>query len=58
MYMSRTYYENVKCARGGGQTGHTTGKYTMAYFDATEPGCNVVLDEALALKKNRREANT
>jgi len=51
MYMARDYYEQVKCARGGGQTGHSTGKYTMAYYDATEPGCNAVLDDALAVKR-------
>ena len=50
MYMSRAYYEEVKCRRGGGQTGHSTGKYTMAYYDATEPGCNAVKDEALKAK--------
>ena len=50
MYMSRAYYEEVKCRRGGGQTGHGTGKYTLAYYDATEPGCNAVKDEALASK--------
>ena len=50
MYMSRAYYNDVKCARGGGQTGHSSGKYTMAYYDATEPGCNTMLDEALAVK--------
>ena len=53
MYMSRAYYEEVKCRRGGGQTGHGTGKYTLAYYDATEPGCNAVQDEALASKANK-----
>ena len=51
MYLSRAYYRDVKCKRGGGQTGHTTGKYTLAYYDATEPGCNAVQDDALARKK-------
>ena len=51
MYMSRAYYKDVKCVRGGGLTGHSTGKYTMDYYDATEPGCNAVLDEALSIKK-------
>ena len=56
MYMSRAYYEEVKCRRGGGQTGHGTGKYTLAYYDATEPGCNAVQDQGLALKAQRRAA--
>ena len=47
MYMARDYYRDVKCARGGGQTGLETGKYTMAYYDQTEPGCNEVEDEEL-----------
>jgi len=54
MYMSRAYYLQVKCARGGGQTGHSTGKYTMEYYDQTEPGCNAVKDEALAVKLELR----
>ena len=53
MYMSRAYYQDVKCARGGGQTGHESGKYTMAYFDLTEPACNSVEDLALSDKKAR-----
>jgi hypothetical protein len=51
MYMSRAYYQDVKCARGGGQTGHETGKYTMTYFDLTEPACNTLEDTALSDKK-------
>jgi hypothetical protein len=51
MFMARDYYQNVKCARGGGETGHKTGKYSMAYYDAAEPGCNQVADTELLLKK-------
>ena len=47
MFMSRAYYRDVKCARGGGETGHATGKYTMAYYAAAEPGCNEVEDAEL-----------
>lgn len=47
MFMARDYYRDVKCARGGGQTGLQTGKYTMAYYDRTEPGCNEVEDDEL-----------
>jgi hypothetical protein len=54
MFMARDYYRDVKCARGGGQTGNASGKYTMAYYAAAEPGCNEVEDLALLLKKKRR----
>jgi hypothetical protein len=51
MYMSRDYYEQVKCVRGGGQTGLINPKYTMRYFDETEPSCNQVEDCALLMKR-------
>ena len=51
MFMARDYYRDVKCARGGGETGHRTGKYSMAYYAAAEPGCNQVTDTELLLKK-------
>lgn len=54
MFMARDYYRDVKCARGGGQTGQT-GKYTMAYYAAAEPGCNEVADLALFLKKKEKK---
>jgi len=51
MFMSRSYYEHTKCVRGGGQTGPGNPKYTMRYFDETEPACNAVEDTALARKR-------
>jgi len=36
MFMSREYYESVKCVRGGGQTGTLNPKYTMAFFDQND----------------------
>lgn len=51
MFMSRDYYEKVKCVRGGGQTGPGNPKYSMRYYDEAEPACNAVRDMTLFLKR-------
>jgi hypothetical protein len=51
MLMSRDYYRDVKCVRGGGQLGLASPKYTMAYFEQTDAACCEVVDEELKVKK-------
>ena len=54
MFQSRQYYEEVKCSRGGGQSGHTS-KYTMAYFDKNEHVTNRIVDTELKLRKSAKD---
>ncbi len=51
MLMSREYYRDVKCARGGGQLGLASPKYTLAYFDRVDAASCETLDEELKKKK-------
>jgi hypothetical protein len=50
MLMSEEYYKNIKCVRGGGETGHTTNKFTMASFHTMNETMNEVNDIELAKK--------
>lgn len=50
MLMSEEYYKNIKCVRGGGETGHTTNKYTMAFFQTKNDILNEIEDTELAKK--------
>ena len=54
MFMSREFYREVKCVRGGGNTG-VGPKYTLAYYDAQEPHCNGVEDSELAQKRGAQK---
>jgi hypothetical protein len=49
MFMSRDYYEKIKCTRGGGYSGMTS-KYTIDYFDRYEGDYNKIVDEELKNK--------
>lgn len=51
MLMSEDYYKNTKCVRGGGETGHTTDKFTMPAFYTMNETFNDVDDTELAKKK-------
>jgi hypothetical protein len=51
--MSEEYYKDVKCVRGGGESGHTTNKFTMPEFYRMDETFNEVEDTELANKKYR-----
>ena len=51
MLMSEEYYKNNKCVRGGGETGHTTDKFTMPAFYNMDSSFNEIQDVQLARKK-------
>lgn len=51
MLMSEEYYKNNKCVRGGGETGHTTDKFTMPAFYNMDSSFNEIQDTELARKK-------
>jgi len=51
MLMSEDYYKYTKCSRGGGETGHTTDKFTMPAFYNMDKTFNEVEDTELANKK-------
>jgi hypothetical protein len=42
--MSKDYYQQIKCVRGGGQSGHIY-KYTMKYFEDMDKQCTIVDNE-------------
>jgi glycosyltransferase involved in cell wall biosynthesis len=48
--MSEEYYKNTKCLRGGGESGHSTNKFTMPTFYTMNETCNEVEDTELAKK--------
>lgn len=50
MLMSEEYYKNTKCVRGGGETGHTTNKFTMPAFYNMDKTFNEVVDIELSKK--------
>jgi hypothetical protein len=50
MLMSEDYYKNIKCVRGGGETGHTTNKFTMGFFHTKNETLNEIEDTELAKK--------
>ena len=50
MLMSEEYYKNIKCVRGGGETGHTTNKYTIETFHTMNETLNELEDIELAKK--------
>jgi glycosyltransferase involved in cell wall biosynthesis len=50
MFMSREYYEKIKCCRGGGATGFRE-KYTMPYYNQSEKSCNKIIDLELTKKR-------
>jgi hypothetical protein len=50
MLQSEAYYNDVKCARGGGESGKV-GKYTMAYFHEADEVMNEVEDMELKNSK-------
>ena len=52
MLMSEEYYKNIKCTRGGGQSG-TSSKYTMAAFYAFDNHYDrdSIIDDELKMKK-------
>jgi hypothetical protein len=51
MLMSEEYYKNTKCVIGGGESGHTTNKFTMPAFYTMNETFNDVDDNELAKKK-------
>jgi glycosyltransferase involved in cell wall biosynthesis len=51
MLMSEEYYKTIKCVRGGGETGHTTDKFTMPAFYKMDSTFNEIDDNELANKK-------
>jgi hypothetical protein len=51
MLMSEDYYKYTKCSRGGGETGHTTDKFTMPAFYNMDKTFNEIEDTELANKK-------
>jgi hypothetical protein len=54
-FMSRDYYEQVKCARGGGQSGHSF-KYTMDFYAEKESRHNAMVDTELLQRHRSPEA--
>jgi len=48
--MSEEYYLNVKCKRGGGESGNT-GKYTIDFFRSNDKNYNDIDDKELLNKK-------
>jgi len=50
MLLSEEYYKNIKCVRGGGESG-VTGKYTMNFFKSSNSRNNEITDDEL-FKKN------
>jgi glycosyltransferase involved in cell wall biosynthesis len=50
MLMSEEYYKNIKCVRGGGESGHTTNKFTMPAFYNMDKTFNEVVDLGLCNK--------
>lgn len=59
MLMSEEYYKNIKCIRGGGETGHKTDKFTMSFFHNMNESMNEIEDVELAKKNyniNKKQA--
>jgi hypothetical protein len=54
MFMSKNYYQNVKCVRGGAQTVHSR-KYTMDYYKHQEKTANAVVDTMLSKRQAVRK---
>lgn len=50
MLMSEEYYSQIKCVRGGGESGHTTNKFTMPVFHTMNETFNEIEDTELAKK--------
>ena len=50
MLMSEEYYKNIKCVRGGGESGYTTNKFTMPAFYNMDKTFNEVVDLGLSNK--------
>jgi hypothetical protein len=50
MLMSEEYYQNIKCIRGGGESG-TTGKYSIGFFHDFDKRYNTLIDNELSNKK-------
>jgi hypothetical protein len=50
MLMSEEYYSQIKCVRGGGNSGHATNKFTMSAFHTMNETFNEIVDTELAKK--------
>ena len=50
MLMSEEYYKNIKCGRGGGESG-LTGKYSVGFFHNFNKKYNTINDDELSNKK-------
>jgi hypothetical protein len=51
MFLSEEYYLNIKCSRGGGESGLTS-KYSIDYFRENDKKHNTIIDNELIEKKN------
>ena len=51
MFLSEEYYTNIKCNRGGGESGLIT-KYSIDYFRENNKKHNEIVDDELIIKKN------